>query len=97
MHRSKRFYGEAYILRFSNPENIWGLFIHQQVSPFGVPQVIFINPNPGGAHSFVIFAFFLGLAYAFVVWKQQSIFWVTVAHALLISAVLAPGFILNKM
>ena len=46
------------------------------------PQVVFTNSNPGGAHSFVIFAFILGLAYSFVVWKQQSIFWVTIAHIL---------------
>ena len=46
------------------------------------PQVIFSNPHPGGAHSFVIFAFFLGLAYAFAAWKQQSLFWVTIAHVL---------------
>ena len=46
------------------------------------PQVVFTNSNPGGAHSFVIFALVLGLAYSFVVWKQQSIFWVTIAHIL---------------
>jgi membrane protease YdiL (CAAX protease family) len=46
------------------------------------PQIIFTSSNPGGPHSFVIFAFFLGLAYSFVVWKQQSILWVSIAHAL---------------
>jgi membrane protease YdiL (CAAX protease family) len=46
------------------------------------PQIIYRNPNPGGAHSFVAFAFILGLLYAFAAYKQQSIFWVTISHVL---------------
>jgi membrane protease YdiL (CAAX protease family) len=46
------------------------------------PQIIYSNPNPGGAHSFVAFAFVLGLLYAFAAYKQQSIFWVTISHIL---------------
>jgi membrane protease YdiL (CAAX protease family) len=46
------------------------------------PQIIYSNPNPGGAHSFVAFAFVLGLLYAFAAYKQQSISWVTISHIL---------------
>jgi membrane protease YdiL (CAAX protease family) len=46
------------------------------------PQLVFANKNPGGAHSFVLVAFFLGWLYAWAIWKQQSIFWVTIAHVL---------------
>jgi membrane protease YdiL (CAAX protease family) len=46
------------------------------------PQVVFVNKRPGGAHSFVLFSFCLGLCYAYVANKQQSILWTTVAHIL---------------
>jgi len=46
------------------------------------PQVVFANKRPGGAHSFVLFSFFLGLCYAYVANKQQSILWTTITHIL---------------
>ena len=47
------------------------------------PQIILVNRNPGGAHSFVLFALLLGLCYAYVACRQQSVFWTTIAHTLL--------------
>jgi membrane protease YdiL (CAAX protease family) len=47
------------------------------------PQVVFSSNHPGGAHSFVLFSFILGLLYSWVAWKQQSIFWVSIAHILI--------------
>jgi membrane protease YdiL (CAAX protease family) len=47
------------------------------------PQIILANRNPGGAHSFVLFALLLGLCYAYVAYRQQSIFWTTISHTLL--------------
>jgi membrane protease YdiL (CAAX protease family) len=46
------------------------------------PQVVFENKRPGGAHSFVLFSFCLGLCFAYVADKQQSILWTTIAHIL---------------
>src|SRR3954452_24174831 len=46
------------------------------------PQLVFRSSNPGGAHSFVAFAFFLGLLYSWVAVKQKSIFWVSISHIL---------------
>ena len=46
------------------------------------PQVVFVNKRHGGAHSFVLFSFCLGLCYAFVANKQQSILWTAIAHIL---------------
>jgi membrane protease YdiL (CAAX protease family) len=56
------------------------------------PQVILVNRNPGGAHSFVAFAFVLGLCYAYVASRQQSVFWTTIAHTLLDFAGLGAAF-----
>jgi len=46
------------------------------------PQFIFSNRRPGRAHSFVAFAFVLGLLYAYAASKQQSILWTAIAHIL---------------
>lgn len=46
------------------------------------PQVVFVNKRPGGAHSFVVFSFFLGLVFAYAAKRQQSVVWTTVAHIL---------------
>ena len=46
------------------------------------PQVVYVNKRPGGAHSFVLFSFCLGLCYAYVANKQKSILWTTIAHVL---------------
>jgi membrane protease YdiL (CAAX protease family) len=47
------------------------------------PQVIVANKNPGGIHSFVVFAFTLGLCFSYVGFRQKSIFWTIIAHTLL--------------
>jgi membrane protease YdiL (CAAX protease family) len=46
------------------------------------PQIIYSNQHAGGANSFVVFAFVLGLLYAFAAYKQKTIFWVTISHIL---------------
>jgi membrane protease YdiL (CAAX protease family) len=56
------------------------------------PQIIMENRNPGGAHSFVAFAFVLGLCYSYVAFRQRSIFWTTVAHAFFDFAGLGAAF-----
>jgi hypothetical protein len=38
------------------------------------PQVIVANKNPGGTHSFVVFAFILGLCFSYVAFRQQAFF-----------------------
>jgi membrane protease YdiL (CAAX protease family) len=45
------------------------------------PQAIVQNKHPGGAHSFVAFAFVLGLCYGYVALRQRSILLTTIAHA----------------
>jgi membrane protease YdiL (CAAX protease family) len=47
------------------------------------PQVILVNRNPGGAHSFVFFSFAFGLCMSYVAFRQQSVFWTTISHTLL--------------
>ena len=46
------------------------------------PQIIYTNQQPGGAISFVGFAFILGLLFSAVVKDTRSIFLTIVAHAL---------------
>jgi membrane protease YdiL (CAAX protease family) len=73
----------TYLQTFSNP------WISVGYSGIGfavwhyVPQVIIANRNPGGAHSFVLFSFLIGLCYGYVAYRQQSIFWTTISHTLL--------------
>jgi len=66
-------------------DNKWLSVIYASVG-FAVwhyaPQVVFVNKRPGGAHSFVLFSFCLGLCYAYVAGKQKSILWTTIAHVL---------------
>jgi membrane protease YdiL (CAAX protease family) len=47
------------------------------------PQTIVANKNPGGVHSFVAFAFILGLCFSYAAFRQRSIFWTIIAHTLL--------------
>ena len=47
------------------------------------PQVIIVNRNPGGAHSFALFSFMFGLCLSYVAFRQQSVFWTTISHTLL--------------
>jgi uncharacterized protein len=47
------------------------------------PQIIIANRNPGGAHSFVLFSFVLGLFYGYAAYRQQSVYWTTLSHTLL--------------
>ena len=46
------------------------------------PQIVFRNPNPGGAFSFVGVSFALGLLYSMVVKDTRSIFLTTISHIL---------------
>ena len=46
------------------------------------PQAVFPNPRPGGAHSLVAVAGAMGLLWAQVARRQQSILWTTVSHGL---------------
>ena len=46
------------------------------------PQIVFRNPHPGGAFSFVAVSFALGLLYSIVVKDTRSLFLTTVSHIL---------------
>lgn len=56
------------------------------------PQIIVASKHPGGLHSFVAFAFILGLCYSYVAYRQQSIFWTTFTHILFDFAGLGAAF-----
>ena len=46
------------------------------------PQIVLPNSRPGGIPAFVVYAFTLGLLYAYYARKTRSIRWCTVSHAI---------------
>ncbi|MEO8285215.1 MAG: CPBP family intramembrane glutamic endopeptidase [Chloroflexota bacterium] len=67
------------------PDNAWLNTLYPSVG-FALwhvaPQLVRSNSMPGGMASFVIYAFVLGLLYAYYARKTGSIRWSTVSHAI---------------
>jgi membrane protease YdiL (CAAX protease family) len=73
----------VYITLF--PGNIWLNLIYPSLM-FAVwhiaPQSVVANRMPGGAISFVAYAFVLGVSYSLTVYQTKSIAWCTLSHIL---------------